>query len=423
MGTLAEVTRRSLGLRQGKNEGSLIESSPFLTEANAKRIVDTLCRVRGAALKLGQMLSIQDSAIINPQLQKIFERVRQSADFMPTWQLEAAIRNQLGDEWRSKVATFDERPFAAASIGQVHLVTLHDGRSVAMKIQYPGVAEGIESDINNLVSSLKVANILPEGLFVDSVIEVAKKELRWECDYVREAECTRRFKELVKPYPEMYVPEIIPELCTSQVFATELIAGIPVDKCTEIDQESRNYISQQVLRLCLLELFQFGFMQTDPNWSNFFYDAETEQLALLDFGACREYSKDFVDKYINLIYGAATQDRDIVLKYSQELGFLTGYEAKVMTDAHIDAIMILGEAFQENKPFKFGDQNTTHRIQNLVPVMLSHRMCAPPEESYSLHRKITSSSVSQCCTKVTCPSAQQLCFRITVAAGLVSYRQ
>ncbi|XP_063879464.1 uncharacterized protein LOC135110777 isoform X2 [Scylla paramamosain] len=222
MGTLAEVTRRSLGLRQGKGGGSLLDSSPFLTEANAKRIVDTLCKVRGAALKLGQMLSIQDSALINPQLQKIFERVRQSADFMPTWQLEETIIRQLGDDWRSKVATFDEKPFAAASIGQVHLATLHDGRPVAMKIQYPGVAEGIESDINNLVSSLKVANIFPEGLFVDSVIEVAKRELRWECDYVREAECTRRFKELVKPYPELYVPEVIPELSTPQVFGREI---------------------------------------------------------------------------------------------------------------------------------------------------------------------------------------------------------
>ncbi|MPC57573.1 Atypical kinase ADCK3, mitochondrial [Portunus trituberculatus] len=163
MGTLAEVTRRSLGLRQGKNGGSLLDSSPFLTEANAKRIVDTLCKVRGAALKLGQMLSIQDSALINPQLQKIFERVRQSADFMPTWQLEETIIRQLGHDWRSMVVTFDEKPFAAASIGQVHLATLHDGRPVAMKIQYPGVAEGIESDINNLVSSLKVANIFPEG--------------------------------------------------------------------------------------------------------------------------------------------------------------------------------------------------------------------------------------------------------------------
>ncbi|XP_063588561.1 uncharacterized protein LOC134765719 isoform X2 [Penaeus indicus] len=388
-GTLAELTRRSLGMNEGKGSGSLLDASPFLTEANAKRIVDTLCRVRGAALKLGQMLSIQDNALINPQLQKIFERVRQSADFMPAWQLENALVDQFGPDWRSLVTTFDERPFAAASIGQVHLATLPDGRSVAMKIQYPGVAEGIDSDINNLIGTLKIANILPEGLYVDSVIEVAKKELNWECDYIREAECTTRFRDLVKPYPEYYVPEVISQLCTKQVFSSELIDGVPVDKCIEMDQETRNYICEKILRLCLLELFKFGFMQTDPNWSNFFYNAETEQLALLDFGACRSYEKSFVDKYIQIIHGAATYNREKIYEYSKQLGFLTGHEAKVMIDAHIDAVMILGEAFQEDKLFHFGAQDTTYRIQHLVPVMLSHRMCAPPEESYSLHRKMS----------------------------------
>ncbi|XP_037788791.1 atypical kinase COQ8A, mitochondrial-like isoform X2 [Penaeus monodon] len=388
-GTLAELTRRSLGMNEGKGSGSLLDASPFLTEANAKRIVDTLCRVRGAALKLGQMLSIQDNALINPQLQKIFERVRQSADFMPTWQLENALVDQFGPDWRSLVTAFDERPFAAASIGQVHLATLPDGRSVAMKIQYPGVAEGIDSDINNLIGTLKIANILPEGLYVDSVIEVAKKELNWECDYIREAECTARFRELVKPYPEYYVPEVISQLCTKQVFSSELIDGVPVDKCIEMDQETRNYICEKILRLCLLELFKFGFMQTDPNWSNFFYNADTEQLALLDFGACRSYEKSFVDKYIQIIHGAATCNREKIYEYSKQLGFLTGHEAKVMIDAHIDAVMILGEAFQEDKLFHFGAQDTTYRIQHLVPVMLSHRMCAPPEESYSLHRKMS----------------------------------
>ncbi|KAK8729821.1 hypothetical protein OTU49_008341 [Cherax quadricarinatus] len=270
VGTIAEMTRRSLGVKEGNGSGSLLDGSPFLTEANAKRIVNTLCKVRGAALKLGQMLSIQDSALINPQIQKIFDRVRQSADFMPTWQLE--------------------------------------------------------------------------------------------------------------------------------VFTTELIDGIPVDHCIDMDQETRNFICENILGLCLLELFRFGFMQTDPNWSNFFYNAETEQVALLDFGACRDYSKDFVDKYIHLIHGAAIKDHEKVLHYSQELGFLTGCEAKVMEEAHVDAIMILGEAFQEDKPFHFGNQDTTYRIQHLVPVMLSHRMCAPPEESYSLHRKM--SGVFLLCAKL-----------------------
>ncbi|KPP63872.1 hypothetical protein Z043_117829, partial [Scleropages formosus] len=168
--------------------------SPFLSEANVERIVRTLCKVRGAALKLGQMLSIQDDAFINPQLAKIFERVRQSADFMPMKQMMKTINNDLGPDWRGKLEFFEERPFAAASIGQVHLARMKDGREVAMKIQYPGVAQSISSDVNNLMTVLSMSNALPEGLFPEHLIEVMSRELALECDYIREAQCAKKFK-------------------------------------------------------------------------------------------------------------------------------------------------------------------------------------------------------------------------------------
>ncbi|MEE6491237.1 hypothetical protein FKM82_016140 [Ascaphus truei] len=139
IGALTEVAKQSLN-REEKPEGShtYLESNPFLTEANAEKIVDTLCKVRGAALKLGQMLSIQDNSFISPQLQKIFERVRQSADFMPSWQMTKVLEVELGPNWREKLSFFEDRPFAAASIGQVHLAGLPNGREVAMKIQVSG---------------------------------------------------------------------------------------------------------------------------------------------------------------------------------------------------------------------------------------------------------------------------------------------
>ena len=96
---------------------SVLDSNPFLTEANAERIVKTLCKVRGAALKLGQMLSIQDNSLINPQLLKIFERVRESADFMPVRQMQSVLVAELGDDCRSKFLDFQDKPFAAASVG------------------------------------------------------------------------------------------------------------------------------------------------------------------------------------------------------------------------------------------------------------------------------------------------------------------
>lgn len=384
VGTLNELAKGTLGLG-----GSKDVKQALLSPANIQRIVDTLCKVRGAALKIGQILSIQDSNIVSPQLAKAFERVRQAADYMPDWQVERVLSSELGSDWEKKFKSFERKPFAAASIGQVHRGVLPDGMEVAIKIQYPGVAKSIESDIDNLIGMLRIWDVFPPGFFIDNLVKVAKRELNWEVDYIREAEYTEKFGEMIKKYPQYYVPKVIKDLTTASVLTIELVPGVPLDKCFEISYEERKFIAYSILELCLRELFELQCMQTDPNWSNFLYDRNSKRIMLIDFGSTRFYSREFIQNYKKIIIAAINDDRKNVLEHSREMGFLTGYESKQMEEAHINAVMILGEMFRYEGQFDFGKQNVTKRIAQLVPTMVAHRLCPPPEEIYSIHRKLS----------------------------------
>jgi aarF domain-containing kinase len=193
--------------------------------------------------------------------------------------MQGIMSAEFGPNWRDKFSEFDDVPMAAASIGQVHSGKLHDGRQVAVKIQYPGIAESIDSDLNNLSLLLTASRLLPKGLYLDKTIEVARMELGWECDYVREAECIRRFGELLRDDERYTVPDVIDELCGKNVITMERMNGIHIGKhACEFSQEVRDWIGTQILRLCLLELQEFKYMQTDPNWTNFLYNPHTTKV-------------------------------------------------------------------------------------------------------------------------------------------------
>ena len=384
-GAVGEGLKRFTG---SGNDGSLV-----LSEANMNRLVAKLSKMRGAALKLGQMMSFQDSKVLPATINTILQRVQDSADYMPPSQRNQVLVRSLGENWRDLYSSFEERPFAAASIGQVHKATLaSNGKEVAVKVQYPGVRNSIDSDLNNLSLLLTASRLLPKGLYLDKTIANARTELGWECDYEREAEACIRFRQLLSEEQTTFsVPEVYPEACGPDVLTSEFMHGKGVTKIPDLTQAERDWIGTHVLRLCLRELMEWRFMQTDPNWTNFLYNRSAQKLELLDFGASRDFPAKFVEPYVELLIAAGKGDRETCRDRSIELGYLTGRESPEMLAAHIDSIFTLGEPFNDNAPevYDFENQTITDRVRANIGLMLRERMAPPPEETYSLHRKLS----------------------------------
>lgn len=398
-GAASELLRRSTSSDDHQSP------SLVLTEGNVKRLVAKLTQLRGAALKLGQFMSIQDSHVLPPEIEDIFRRVQDSAHYMPDWQMEEVLRGSLGPSWQDNFESFDRLPFAAASIGQVHSAVLAASSSptgrpekVAVKIQFPNIVNSIESDLGYLKVLLTAGRLLPKGLFLDRTIQVMKAELADECDYSREAGFLRKFAspEYLGNDPQYKVPWVW-DGSTEQVLVMEHVNGVSVGGSIidSLNQQDRNDIATRIIDLCLKELFVLRTMQTDPNWTNFLWNTRTRQVELVDFGATREYTKEFMDNWLHLLQAAASGDREACIEWSLKLGYLTGEENDVMLDAHVRSMALLATPFKADtpQPFSFGPGSQwaaiTADIRAQIPVMLKYRLTPPPRETYSLNRKLS----------------------------------
>ena len=177
-----------------------------LTPGNVGRLADRLSHLRGAAMKLGQMISMDAGDLLPPELAAILAQLRSQAHRMPPEQLSRVLDSEWGPDWRRRFSRFNATPIAAASIGQVHRATLPDGRELAIKVQYPGVRESIDSDVDNVATLLRVSGVLPRELDLAPLLTEAKRQLHEEADYEREAAQMLLVRMVAVSYTHLTLP-------------------------------------------------------------------------------------------------------------------------------------------------------------------------------------------------------------------------
>ncbi len=388
-GMLAEGVRQ---LGQGKRPRM---RDMLLTPGNANRLADRLSHLRGAAMKMGQMISMDAGDMLPEELSTILAKLRDNAHRMPPQQLQKVLNSEWGEDWRKQFKLFDPRPIAAASIGQVHRAQTRDGRDLAIKVQYPGVRESIDADVDNVTTLLRVSGLLPSELDIAPLLAEAKKQLKEEADYEREAQHLSAFARLLEGEEAFVVPALHADLTTSRVLAMDFIAGRPIESLTDAPQEERDAVVARLINLVLRELFAFGLMQTDPNFANYRYQPETRKLVLLDFGAAREVSARVAKAYRDLLAAGLAQDRETILAAAVEAGFMSQAAStrhRAAVNRMIEVIMM-----ELNRPgdFDFGDRAFVASLRDEGLSIAEDREAwhIPPTDILFAQRKISGTAL------------------------------
>lgn len=383
-GMLAEGARQ---LAQGRRPKI---SDLLLTPANARRVAEQLAQLRGAAMKVGQLLSMDAGDLLPPELGEILSRLRADARPMPMSQLVVVLNEHWGEAWEQHFKQFSFTPMAAASIGQVHSAHDQSGRRLAIKVQYPGVRQSISSDVNNVASLLRLSGLLPKSLDIQPLLDEAKRQLHAEADYRLEAAHLTHFRALLADSPDFLLPEVQESLSNAHILAMSHVEGEPVEALAKAPQAERDRVVGLLFELLFREIFEFRLVQTDPNFANYRYDTATRRLILLDFGATRAYAPATVAAYRRLMESAAAGNRSGVNEAAKAIGYFQADIRDEHRRAVLDIFETACEPLRHPGPYDFGRSDLAARIRDAGMVLGMDRdfWHTPPADALFLHRKL-----------------------------------
>ena len=382
-GALSEGARQ-LGQGRRPSLGDLL-----LTPANARRLADRLSELRGAAMKVGQILSMEAGEFLPPELTEVLHRLRANAHTMPLGQVAEVLTRAWGKGWERGFKRFSFTPLAAASIGQVHEATTRDGLHLAIKVQYPGVRRSIDSDVDNVATLLNLFRLIPADIDVGPLLAEAKRQLHQEADYQQEAALLGRFADQLAGDPGFEVPEVLASHTTPEVLAMTFLAGRPIEDLREAPSAERNRVATALLDLTLREVFDWGLVQTDPNFANYRY-RDDGCIQLLDFGAVREYPPAWREAFRGMLKAAIERDAAGIEQGAIAIGYLGAEDPADYRAAMVTLVEDAVEPARSPGGYHFGRSDLARRMsEKVLDLRLRQRFGRlPPPGMLFLHRRL-----------------------------------
>jgi predicted unusual protein kinase regulating ubiquinone biosynthesis (AarF/ABC1/UbiB family) len=368
------------------------ESDRAFYKEQAGRLADELGRLKGSVMKVGQMMSLYGQYFLPFEAVEVLSRLQDNTEPVPWKSVAPVLQHALG---RVRLAELEinQQPLASASLGQVHRARRKsDGRELVLKIQYPGVADSIESDIGTLSRLIAMTRLAPQGLNLDPVYAEVKEMLHREVDYMAEREHTERYQVLLAGDARYVVPSVLPEYSSDQVLALSYEPGVQVrDAAVQaLPQERRNALAAAALELFLRELFDWAMVQTDPHFGNYRIRLGygRDQLVLLDFGATRLFGRGFVESYRDMLRGALSRERDTILRGASGIGLMHDNFPPAVLNAFVELCELIVEPFRGG-PYDWGGSDLPKRVgEKIARNAFTRYFRIPPREIVFLHRRL-----------------------------------
>lgn len=390
-----------------RGENARDEADRDFYERQARILADELGQLKGSVMKAGQMLSLYGQYFLPPEAVAVLSSLQDDTPAVE-WSVVAPVLERALGKTRLRELDIERTPLAAASLGQAHrAVRKKDGLQLVVKIQYPGVADAIESDIKTLSRLLLMTRLAPKGIDLEPVFNEVREMLHREVDYVAERRYTESFAHQLEGDTRFVVPRVLAEYSSERVLTTTYEEGLHVrdDAVQKLPQARRNRLGRAFLELFLSEFFDWGFVQTDPHFGNYRIRLDAggeDRIVLLDFGATRVFGRGFIDSYADIVRGAIRNDRDAIRRGAEAIGLIRPDFPRAAFEAFAEMCELIvepfagpgagrssGAPFNARGEYRWGDSDLPLRAGSVAARnALSVHFRVPPREIVFLHRRL-----------------------------------